>query len=63
MGEAVPLKKRHERARKRGQSIKIRLQGTFPADRIAEEQGQKIQHLILTEATTHEMCLVGERIE
>jgi hypothetical protein len=49
MWEAVPLKKRHERARKRLQSIEIRLQGTLPADGVAEEEGQKVQHLILAD--------------
>ena len=63
MREAVPLKERHERVRKRLQSIEIRVLGALPADGVTEEEGQKVQHLILAEATTHEMHLVGQRIE
>jgi hypothetical protein len=63
MREAVPLKERHEWVRKWLQTSEIRLQGTLPADGVAEEGSKKVQHLILAEATTHEVYLVGQRIE
>jgi hypothetical protein len=64
-GEVVSFKQRHERTRKGLKPLVEGLQGAFPADGIAEEHREKIDHLIAPEAPprkTHALSDFGQNI-
>ena len=49
-GQSVTLKQGHERPCKGLKSLVEHFQGAFPADGIAEEDRQKVDHLVVPEA-------------
>ena len=56
--QVLSIEQGHEGPRKRQEPFIEHLQGPFPADRVTEEHGEKIDHLIAPEAATSKAHLL-----
>jgi len=59
MGKVGTPKERHERRPKGSQALKEACQCPFSADRIADEQHEKINRFIVAEVAAHQADLVA----